>query len=85
MTRIIAHIATEGVLLMTNLQQKRKDARMTQRELAAGAGVSVRTLQHYEQGALNINKAAGAMLYRLAQALDCAMEDLLEKGRDGLE
>lgn len=62
---------------MTNLQKKRKDAGMTQHELASGACVSVRTLQYYEQGVLDINKASAATVYRLAVALGCQMEDLL--------
>ena len=63
---------------MTNVQKKRKDAGYTQRELAARARVSVRTLQYYEQGVLDINMAAAATVYRLAQALGCEMEELLE-------
>lgn len=63
---------------MANLQKKRKDARYTQRELAARSGLSIRTLQYYEQGVLDINKAAAATVYRLALALGCEMHELLE-------
>lgn len=63
---------------MSNLQQKRKDAGLTQHELAARSGVSIRTLQYYEQGVLDINKAAAATVYRLALALGCEMPELLE-------
>lgn len=62
---------------MTNLQQKRKDAGYTQHELAARSGVSIRTLQYYEQGVLDIEKASASTVYRLALALGCQMEDLL--------
>lgn len=63
---------------MTNVQKLRKDADYTQRELAARAGMSIRTLQYYEQGVLDINKASAAAVYRLALALGCKMEDLLD-------
>jgi transcriptional regulator with XRE-family HTH domain len=63
---------------MYNLQKKRKDARYTQRQLAADARVSLRTLQYYEQGVLDINKASAATVYRLALVLGCQMDELLE-------
>lgn len=62
---------------MSNLQQKRKDAGYTQRELATRSGLSIRTLQYYEQGVLDINKASASTVYRLALALGCPMEELL--------
>lgn len=64
---------------MTNLQQKRKDARYTQRELATRSGLSIRTLQYYEQGVLDINKASASTVYRLALALGCEMPELLDR------
>lgn len=64
---------------MTNLQQKRKDACYTQRELATRSGLSIRTLQYYEQGVLDINKASAATVYRLALALGCEMPELLDR------
>ena len=63
--------------MSTNLQLKRKAAKLTQRELAERSGLSIRTLQYYEQGVLDINKAAAATVCRLALALGCTMEDLL--------
>lgn len=63
---------------MSNLQKKRKEAKLTQRQLADAARLSIRTLQYYEQGVLDINKAAAATVYRLAQALGCEMPELLE-------
>lgn len=62
---------------MTNLQLKRKAAKLTQRELAERSGLSIRTLQYYEQGVLDINKAAAATVCRLALALNCEMITLL--------
>lgn len=63
--------------MSTNLQKKRKEAGYTQHELAARSGISIRTLQYYEQGVLDINKASASTVYRLAVALGCQMEDLL--------
>lgn len=63
--------------MSTKLQQLRKDAGYTQRELAARSGLSIRTLQYYEQGVLDLDKASASTVYRLALALDCQMEDLL--------
>lgn len=59
------------------LQEKRKEAGMSQAQLAGRAGLSVRTLQHYEQGMLDFNKAAAVTVWRLARALGCQVEDLL--------
>lgn len=50
----------------------------TQEQLARVTGVNVRNIQMYEQRNNNINHASGITLYRLAQALNCKMEDLLE-------
>ena len=65
---------------MSNLQAKRKAAGLTQQQLAEGARISLRTLQYYEQGVLDINKAAAGTVYRLAASLGCRMHELLELG-----
>ncbi|MBQ7395853.1 MAG: helix-turn-helix transcriptional regulator [Lentisphaeria bacterium] len=64
--------------LPTRLQKRRKDARLTQKELAARSGVKLRTIQQYEMRAKNINKAAAETLQQLAQVLLCSIEELLE-------
>ena len=63
---------------MSKLQEKRKAAGLTQPQLAGRAGLSVRTLQHYEQGLLDFNKAAAVTVWRVARALECQVEDLLD-------
>lgn len=63
----------------TNLAYLRSDKRISQATLAERAGVSLRTLQDYEQGQKSINKAAAITVYRIAQALNVTVEDLLEK------
>lgn len=60
------------------LKDFRIAAGLSQSELAARSGVSLRTLQEYEQGRKPINMAAGIKLYNLAKALGCRIEDLLE-------
>lgn len=63
---------------MTRLKEIRKSKNMTQSQLSEISGVNLRTLQDYEQGSKDINKVAGITLYKLAQALECNVEDLLE-------
>ena len=63
----------------TNLKLLRQKAGLTQRELAELSGVSVRTIQQYEQRQKNINKAQAECLVMLAKALCCDIEDLMEK------
>jgi len=63
----------------TALEFRRQTKRFTQAKLAEASGVNVRMIQHYEQGVKDINRAAALTVYRLAQALDCTVEDLLEK------
>lgn len=64
---------------MSKLQDRRKAAGLSQSQLAAKVeGLTLRTLQYYEQGALDINKAAAIIVWRLAVALDCQVSDLLE-------
>lgn len=63
---------------MTKLKTIREERGLSQGKLAEASGVNVRMIQHYEQGAKDINAAAALTVYRLAQALDCKVEDLLE-------
>lgn len=63
---------------MSKVQEKRKAAGLSQAQLAGRAGLSVRTLQHYEQGMLDFNKAAAVTVWRVARALECQVEDLLD-------
>ncbi len=63
---------------MSRLQERRKAAGMNQAKLAEAAGVNVRMLQYYEQGAKDINRAEAMTVYKLAKTLNCTVEDLLE-------
>lgn len=62
----------------TRIQIFRKNCGYSQRVLAEKSGVNLRTLQQYEAGAKDINKAAAGSLNSLAKVLGCRVEDLLE-------
>ena len=62
----------------TNLHILRKQAGLTQKELAELAGVNLRTLQQYETGAKDINRASGKAINDLAVALRCNFYDVME-------
>ena len=63
----------------TNLKRIRRLYGCTQAELADRSGVSLRSIQMYEQKNKNINKASADTVYRLAKVLGCTIEDLLER------
>ena len=63
----------------TNLKRIRTAYGCTQAELARRSGVSLRSIQMYEQRNKDINKANAETLYRIAKVLGCTMEDLIEK------
>lgn len=63
---------------MTKLKKFRTGAGLSQSKLAEASGVNVRMIQYYEQGVKDINKAEAITVYRLAKALDCTVEDLLQ-------
>lgn len=60
------------------LKEIRTGKQITQAELAKRAGVSLRTLQDYEQGRKDINRAAAVTVYRIAEALGVSVGDLLD-------
>ena len=63
----------------TKLKDLRKLAGLSQSELSAISGISVRTIQQYEQRQKNINRAQTETLLRLAKVLCCEIEELMEK------
>ena len=62
----------------TNLHRLRKLSGLTQKELAELSGVNIRTLQQYESGAKDINRASGQAINDLARALRCNFYDVME-------
>ncbi len=63
----------------TNLKRIHTYYGCTQSELSERSGVSLRSIQMYEQRNKNINKASVDTMYRLAKILGCTIEDLIEK------
>ena len=64
----------------TRLAMYRKNANLSQNDLARLSGVSLRSIQLYEQRKLDINYANAIRLYKLSKVLGCNMEDLIERG-----
>ncbi len=62
----------------TNLSIQRKNKELTQEKLAMLSGVSVRSIQLYEQKVNDINHAKYHHLAALAKVLGCTVEDILE-------
>jgi len=63
----------------SRLKRLRTYANLSQNQLAVDAGVSLRQIQLFEQGQRDINKTQGDTLDKLAVALGCKIEDLLQK------
>ena len=62
----------------TNLKRLRLSYGVSQSELSAASGVSLRSIQMYEQRNKDINKSQSETLWNLSVVLGCRMEDLLE-------
>ena len=63
----------------TNLKRIRSAYGCTQAELAKLSGVTLRSIQMYEQRRKDINKASAETLYSIAKTLGCTIEDLIER------
>lgn len=63
---------------MSNLKQIREANNLTQAKLSDISGVNLPMIQKYEAKIKDINKAQAITLHKLAQALECKIEDLLE-------
>ena len=63
----------------TNLKRIRTTYGYTQQELSNLSGVSLRSIQLYEQRNKDINKASVDKLYRISKVFGCKIEDLIEK------
>ena len=60
------------------LKELRIKNNLSQSQLANQAGISVRTLQDYEQERKNINYAKAITVYKLSKILNCNIEDILK-------
>jgi len=61
------------------LKKLRESRGLSQAELARISGVSLRSIQMYEQRVNDIDKAQAQTVYKLSRVIGCTMEDLLEK------
>ena len=62
----------------TNLKAIRLNAGLSQSDLAEISDIPVRTIQQYEQNQKNINAAKAETVVKLAKALNCTVEALME-------
>ena len=62
----------------TNLKNMRLNAGLSQSELADISDIPMRTIQQYEQNQKNINAAKAETVVKLAKALNCTVEALME-------
>ena len=60
------------------LKRQRKLAALTQRQVAASTGISLRVIRSYEQGQRSLKTAGADSVRRLCQALGCRLEDILD-------
>lgn len=67
------------VLSECRLKKLRESRGLSQTELAKISGVSLRSIQMYEQRVNDIDKAQAHTIYKLSRVIGCSMEDLLEK------
>lgn len=56
----------------------RQAANLSQSQLAEKAGLSLRTLQHYEQGAKEFDHARIDTILKICLVLNCKLEDIIE-------
>lgn len=69
----VPHITRSSKLKLMRIKK-----RMKQSELAELSGVPIKCIGNYEQLRRDLNHARVDIVYRLAVALDCNMEELLE-------
>lgn len=62
---------------MTRLKELREEKGISQSKFAEMCGVSVRTIQQYEQGRRRLDDASAERVYLIAKTLSVSMEELL--------
>lgn len=67
---------------MNKLKKIRVQQGLSQSLLSKKANVSLRSLQAYEQDDRDLNKAQAETVYKLAKALNCKMEELIDIQKD---
>ena len=66
-----------------SLKEMRTKRGLSQAQLADKSGVSVYMIQQYEQGFRNINGVKVTTAIKLADALECSVKDLINRGENG--
>lgn len=77
MGRLKASSGKEKDMYKSRLKYFREDKGLTQQELADNSGVSLRSIQMFEQGNRDINKAQVVTVLQLAEALECDVYDII--------
>lgn len=72
----------ERKINVSKLKTIRENQNISRSQLSKTSGIAVRSIEGYEQGLRDINKAQGIILYNLSRALNCKIEDLLEIKKD---
>lgn len=62
----------------TTLKRVRSSKGFTQRGLSEATGISLRTIQHWEQGSKDFSQAAALTVYKVSQVLGVEMIELLD-------
>ena len=60
------------------LREMREKRGISRGQLSDASGISVRTIEGYEQGLRNIEDASVVTVHRLAKALYCKIEDIVD-------
>ncbi len=63
---------------MTRLKEVRISKKLTQKELSEKTGLSLRSIQHYEQGGKDFDHARLNTILTVCEALECTLEDILD-------
>ena len=63
----------------SNLKKIRMLRKLTQDELAALAGVNIKSLSAYEQQPEKLSNASMCTVYKISQALNCDMMDIINR------
>lgn len=62
---------------MNKLQELRTAAGLTRQQLSIKSGVNIRTIEAYEQGNKDINKAKLITILKLCSSLNCNLHDVI--------
>lgn len=61
----------------TNLEVIRCGKKMTRKELSEKSGISIRTIESYEQRKRDIKRAKAETIIKLCKVLNCEIQDII--------